>query len=115
MRQRTERVLSGLGIASASCLGGAVLLVVSELAANAVRHAGQSPDVEVTLALSGKVLTVAVADLDPRPMALRVLPGRGLGVVAELARAHAGDGRIEPAPGGQGKSVVVRFLAVENP
>ncbi|MET3987107.1 ATP-binding protein [Streptomyces sp. PvR034] len=116
-RERTERSLVLFGLESASALFGAVLLVVSELVTNAVRHAQQSPDAEVTLHMSDHMLAVAVADLDPRPItpadAARA-SGQGLRTVADLARTFGGDVRIEPAPGGRGKTVVVRFILPEG-
>ncbi|CAM5314733.1 ATPase [Streptomyces avidinii] len=116
-RERTERSLVRFGPESTSALFGAVLLVVSELVTNAVRHAQRSPDAEVTLHMSDHMLAVAVADLDPRPVtpadAART-PGQGLRTVADLARTFGGDVRIEPAFGGLGKTVVVRFVLPEG-
>lgn len=112
-RERTERSLVLFGLESASALFGAVLLVVSELVTNAVRHAQHSPDAEVTLHMTDHLLVVAVGDLDPRPITLAD-PGRssgqGLRTVADLARTFGGDVRIEPSSGGRGKAVVVRFI-----
>ncbi|MEV7523823.1 ATP-binding protein [Streptomyces sp. NPDC091371] len=116
-RERTERSLVLFGLGSASSLFGAALLVVSELIANAVRHAQQSPDAEVTLHVSDHMLVVAVADLDPRPITLADADratGQGLRTVADLARAYGGDVRIEPATGGRGKTVIVRFILPEG-
>ncbi|MGW7327146.1 ATP-binding protein [Streptomyces sp. NPDC054840] len=112
-REQTERTLILFGLESASSLSGAALLVVSELVANAVRHAQHSPDAEVTVHMTDHMLVVGVADLDSRPVspadAVRS-SGQGLRTVADLARAFGGDLRIEPAPGGYGKTVVVRFI-----
>ncbi|MFZ3492945.1 ATP-binding protein [Streptomyces sp. 5.8] len=97
-------------------LFGAVLLVVSELVANAVRHAHKSPDAEVTLEMTEHLLVVGVGDLDPRPMTLATAErasGQGLRTVAELARVYGGDVRVEPA-GERGKSIVVRFILPEG-
>ncbi|MFH7597858.1 ATP-binding protein [Streptomyces racemochromogenes] len=114
-RERAERSLVLFGLAAGSSLCGAVLLVVSELVANAVRHAAQSPDAEVVLTMTDHLLVVGVGDLDPRPMTLpHRSPGEGLRTVAELARAHGGDVRIEPASDGRGKTVVVRFVLPEG-
>ncbi|MCM1966035.1 MULTISPECIES: ATP-binding protein [unclassified Streptomyces] len=115
-RERTERSLVLFGLESSSSLFGAVLLVVSELVANAVRHARQSPDAEVTVEMTEHLLVVGVGDLDPRPMTLadaERTSGQGLRTVAELARAYGGDVRVEPA-GERGKSIVVRFILPEG-
>ncbi|MFJ9643574.1 ATP-binding protein [Streptomyces sp. NPDC101206] len=110
-RERAERSLVLFGVTAGSSLGGAVLLVVSELVANAVRHARNSPVAEITLAINDHLLVVGVGDLDPRPLALAGHPsGQGLHTVADLAREYGGDVRVEPAANGRGKSVVVRFV-----
>ncbi|MFK0253727.1 ATP-binding protein [Streptomyces sp. NPDC090445] len=119
VRERTERSLVLFGVPVDSSLGGAVLLVVSELVANAVRHARDSPDAEITLTMNDHLLMVGVRDRDPRPPALALAPasasagpacGRGLRTVADLAREYGGDIRIERAADGRGKTVVVRFI-----
>ncbi|MEV7556483.1 ATP-binding protein [Streptomyces sp. NPDC089795] len=112
-RERSERSLVLFGLESTSALFGAVLLVVSELVTNAVRHAQRYPDAEVTLHMSEHLLVVAVADLDPRPITLADAgrsSGNGLRTVADLARAFGGDVRIELSADGRGKTVVVRFI-----
>ncbi|WP_406364894.1 ATP-binding protein [Streptomyces sp. NBC_01546] len=112
-RERTESSLVLLGLESASALFGAVLLVVSELVTNAVRHAQHSPDAEVTLHMTDHMLAVAVADLDPSPRSLAEAartPGQGLRTVADLARTFGGDVRIESSSDGPGKTIVVRFI-----
>ncbi|WP_371615752.1 ATP-binding protein [Streptomyces sp. NBC_00454] len=116
-RERTERSLVLFGLQGASSLFGAVLLVVSELVTNAVRHAPQSPEAEVTLHVTDHMLVVSVADLDPRPITLADADrasGQGLRTVADLARTFGGDVRIEPASGGRGKAVIVRFILPEG-
>jgi signal transduction histidine kinase len=116
-RERSERSLVLFGLESSCALFGAVLLVVSELVANAVRHAEHSPDAEVILHMAEHLLVVSVGDLDPRPMTLADAgrtSGRGLRTVADLARAFGGDIRIEPSSGGRGKTVVVRFILPEG-
>ncbi|MGW0754828.1 ATP-binding protein [Streptomyces sp. NPDC002587] len=113
VRERTERSLRLFGLESASALFGAALLVVSELVANAVRHARHSPEAEVTLHMTEHLLVVAVGDLDPRPLTpadLDRTAGQGLRTVADLARTFGGDVRIEPVSDGHGKTVVVRFI-----
>lgn len=67
----------------------AVLLVVSELVANAIRHAGT--DFTVTADLDGDVVRIQVLDQDSRPPALlgfdtESTSGRGLQMVAGLSR-----------------------------
>ncbi|WP_412078663.1 ATP-binding protein [Streptomyces xanthophaeus] len=115
-RERAERSLVLFGLESSSSLFGAVLLVVSELVANSVRHARQSPDAEVALQMTEHLLVVGVGDLDPRPMTLadaERTSGQGLRTVAELARTYGGDVRVEPA-GERGKTIVVRFILPEG-
>ncbi|MFB6810607.1 ATP-binding protein [Streptomyces sp. NPDC056387] len=112
-RQRSERSLVLFGLESSSALFGAVLLVVSELVANAVRHAQHSPDAEITLHMTDHLLVASVGDLDPRPITLADAgrsAGQGMRTVADLARTFGGDVRIEPSSGGRGKTVVVRFV-----
>jgi hypothetical protein len=73
-------------------------LVVSELAANAVRHAGSSFTAEVRSSAAG--VRVAVTDAAPLPSGWSGFPvvrGHGLGVVA----AVAGNWAVEPRVGGK--------------
>ncbi len=58
-RERSERSLVPFGLESSSALFGAVLLVVSELVTNAVRHAQHSPDAEVTLHMTEHLLVAS--------------------------------------------------------
>lgn len=116
-RERSERSLVLFGLESSSAFFGAVLLVVSELVTNAVRHAQHSPDAEVTLHMTQHLLVVSVGDLDSRP----IMPadadrtaGQGLHLVADVARTFGGDVRIEPSDSGCGKAVVVRFVLPEG-
>ncbi|UOX85871.1 ATP-binding protein [Amycolatopsis sp. FBCC-B4732] len=65
------------------------LLVVGELVDNALQHTRSAPDVR--LDLRGKLLTIAVADDNPRPAVLLERPGLrdpgiGLQIVAQTAR-----------------------------
>ncbi|MCX5308922.1 ATP-binding protein [Streptomyces sp. NBC_00160] len=117
VRERSERALVLFGLDSSSTLFGAVLLVVSELVTNAIRHAQHSPDAEVTLHMTEHLLVVSVGDLDSRPLTLADASrtsGQGLRAVADLARAFGGDVRIEPSSGGRGKTIVVRFILPEG-
>jgi PAS domain S-box-containing protein len=71
-------------------LGDALGLVVDELVANAVIHAGT--DVEVTLRLAGRVIHGTVRDggrghVEPRPMDPERIGGWGLHLVDGLARS----------------------------
>ncbi|MFI0976207.1 ATP-binding protein [Streptomyces sp. NPDC021093] len=110
-RERAERSLALFGMDAGSSLGGAVLLVVSELVANAVRHAQGSPDAEITLTKTDRLLVVRVGDLDPCPILLASRStGEGLRTVEDLARAYDGDVHVQPAADGNGKTVVVRFV-----
>ncbi|MFJ3204048.1 ATP-binding protein [Streptomyces sp. NPDC086989] len=116
-RERSERSLVLFGLESSSALFGAVLLVVSELVANAVRHAQHSPDAEITLHMTDHLLLASVGDLDPRPITLAdagQTAGQGMRTVADLARTFGGDVRIEPSSGGRGKTVAVRFVLPEG-
>jgi len=63
-------------------------LVVTELATNAVLHAGSA--FSVSLTLSGDVIRISVGDSVPpgqpgRDQWLAAVPGHGLGVVAAMA------------------------------
>ena len=67
----------------------AVLVVVSELVANAIRHAGT--DFTVTAAIDGDAVRIGVLDHDSRPPTLlgfdsESTSGRGLHMVASLSR-----------------------------
>ncbi|MFB7852105.1 MULTISPECIES: ATP-binding protein [unclassified Streptomyces] len=109
-RDRSGQWLHRAGIAPDSTLFDAALQVVAELVSNAVQHADLSPDVQVSLALEGYLLTISVGDQDPRPVSLKDLaPRQGLAVVSGLAHDYSGDVRTEPACDGPGKSVIVRF------
>lgn len=99
-----------VGIAPGSAFADAVLLVVSELVVNVLRHAPRSPVADVGITVGAGQLVVSVADAEPRlpdlePNAM----GAGLRMVAELAAEYDGDVSAEPAVGDDGKVVVVRF------
>ncbi|MFD0150427.1 ATP-binding protein [Streptomyces sp. NPDC055721] len=87
--------------------GDAVLLVVSELVTNAIRHAGGAFTLKV--ALSDHRVEVAVSDSDPAPPRARVpdlldgTGGFGSGIVAHLAREVT----ITTCPGGKTVHVVI--------
>ncbi|MFG2549509.1 ATP-binding protein [Streptomyces sp. NPDC048581] len=54
------------GIAPRSAFADAVLLVVSELVTNVLRHAPHSPLTDVGITVAGDQLVVSVADAEPR-------------------------------------------------
>ncbi|MCD9194667.1 ATP-binding protein [Streptomyces albireticuli] len=111
VRLDTSDALTEYGIGRDTAFAGAVLLVVSELVANAVRHAGdRSPTVDVTVAVGAGQFVVGVVDQDPRlPDLSPEASGDGLRTVTDLTAAHGGTLRVEPAPHGRGKAMVARF------
>lgn len=110
-RHDVTEVLAEFGIDRHGAFSDAVLLVVSELVSNVLRHAaGRSVTAEVTVTIDGSGLLVAVEDQDPRlpDLSPRVL-GTGLRTVLELAEQYGGSLRAQALPRGAGKSVRVRF------
>ncbi|MXM63967.1 ATP-binding protein [Streptomyces sp. HUCO-GS316] len=98
------------GIAPESAFADAVLLVVSELVTNVLRHAPRSPLTDVGMTVAGDQLVVSVADTEPRLPDLTLEGmGAGLRMVAELASDYDGDLSAEPAVDHEGKVVLVRF------
>ncbi|WP_129843301.1 ATP-binding protein [Streptomyces sp. RFCAC02] len=89
-----------------------VLVILSELVTNAVRHAALlTPEIGVDIALDGRTLRVAVEDGHPyRPHALDVPPdghgtgGRGLLLVQTIAEEAGGSSGADPTAAG-GKTV----------
>ncbi|MFJ2114230.1 MULTISPECIES: ATP-binding protein [unclassified Streptomyces] len=83
-----------------------VLLIVSELVTNAVRHAAVlSPEVAVEVAIGAEWIRVSVEDGHPyRPTALETdharTGGRGLLLVRETAREGGGGCGVEHTAGG---------------
>ncbi|MGW2250114.1 ATP-binding protein [Kitasatospora sp. NPDC001660] len=109
-RRITVTVLTGWGVRPRTVVHDAVVLAVTELVTNVVRHAGsRSPFFELLLAMTDTHLEAGVRDghpglLDtPRPGD----PG-GLADIAELAHHLGGDLTVQPAPDG-GKTVRVRL------
>ncbi|KIE26062.1 hypothetical protein LK08_15990 [Streptomyces sp. MUSC 125] len=99
-----------VGVAPGSALADAVLLVVSELVTNVLRHAACSPLTDVGMTAMAGRLVVSVADAEPRlPELTDDGMGAGLRLVAELAADYDGDLRAEPAIDHDGKVVLVRF------
>ncbi|MBZ6089629.1 ATP-binding protein [Streptomyces olivaceus] len=87
---------------------GALALVVSELVANAARHAGGWW--RLTVRAEGRAIVVDVDDRSPAVPTARVadtdgLGGHGLNIVRELF------GPVEILPRGDGKTVRVRWAA----
>lgn len=98
------------GIAPGSAFADAVLLVVSELVTNVLRHAPHSPLTDVGTTVAGDQLVVSVADAEPRLPDLTLEGmGAGLRMVAELAADYDGELSAEPAVEHDGKVVLVRF------
>ncbi|PWI20270.1 ATP-binding protein [Streptomyces sp. Act143] len=98
------------GVDAGSAFADGVLLVVSELVANVLRHAPHSPLTEVGMTVAGDQLVVSVADSEPRLPDLTLEGmGAGLRMVAELAADYDGELSAEPAVDHTGKVVRVRF------
>ncbi|WEB45179.1 ATP-binding protein [Streptomyces yunnanensis] len=109
-RKAVAKLLPEVGVVTGSAFADAVLLVVSELVVNVLRHASRSPVADVGIGVGSGRLIVSVADAEPRlpdlePDAL----GAGLQLVAELAAEYDGDLSAEPAAGQDGKVILVRF------
>ncbi|MCK7626355.1 ATP-binding protein [Streptomyces sp. RS10V-4] len=112
-RGHVRDVLTGWGLPPGSAAAGDLLLMVSELASNAVQHTrGRSPAFTVELRLDrAERLRLGVTDSHPRPP--RRLPaavqqdnGRGLVILRALAAEHGGRLSVEPTAAG-GKTVWV--------
>lgn len=99
-----------VGIAPGSAFADAVLLVVSELVVNVLRHAASCPTADVGITVETGWLVVSVADTEPCLPALAPgAMGAGLQTVAELAGEYDGDVSAERALDHGGKVVPVRF------
>ncbi|WP_367318704.1 ATP-binding protein [Streptomyces sp. HUAS ZL42] len=113
VRQAREAVAERFGeagVAPGSAFADAVLLVVSELVVNVLRHAPRSPVADVGITVGAGQLVVSVADAEPRlPDLDPGARGAGLQLVAELAAGYDGDVSAEPAVDHDGKVVLVRF------
>ncbi|WP_229329659.1 ATP-binding protein [Streptomyces sp. UNOC14_S4] len=111
-RQDTAASLAEYGIGPAdSAFAGSVLLVVSELVTNALRHAAdRSPTADVVIAVGAGQLVIGVADQDPRlPDLSPHAVGEGLRTVRELTASYGGALSVETAVHGCGKVVLARF------
>ncbi len=91
-----------------SAFADAVLLVVSELVTNVLRHAPCSPVADVGITVGAGQLVIGVADAEPTLPDL-AQAGAGLAMVAELAADYNGEVSAEPTVGCDGKVVLVRF------
>ncbi|WP_405974856.1 ATP-binding protein [Streptomyces sp. NBC_00988] len=95
-----------VGVAPGSAFADAVLLVVSELVVNVLRHAPRSRVADVGMTVGAGHLVVSVADAEPcLPDLEPGATGSGLQLVAE----YNGDVSAEPAVDHDGKVVLVRF------
>jgi len=109
-REAVAAYLPTTGVASGSAFADAVLLVVSELVVNVLRHADRSPVMDVGMTAAGRKLVVGVADAEPRlPDLSDEGMGAGLRMVTELAADYNGEVSAEPAMDRSGKVVLVRF------
>ncbi|MGW4378376.1 ATP-binding protein [Kitasatospora sp. NPDC004531] len=115
-RRSVRAELAARGLDADHPLTDAVLLVVSELVTNAVRHAAlRSPRATVELDFAPDELTVRVHDRDPRCPRRREVPypdgsgGWGLNLVHETVRLAGGDTATLADPDGGGKAMVVRL------
>jgi two-component sensor histidine kinase len=113
VRQAREAVtgrFGEVGVAPSSAFADAVVLVVSELIVNVLRHAPRSPVADVGMTVGAGRLVVSVADAEPHlPELEQGATGAGLQLVAELAAEYDGDVSAEPAVDHDGKVVLVRF------
>ncbi|MFE1291839.1 ATP-binding protein [Streptomyces sp. NPDC058751] len=109
-REAMAGYLADAGVTAGSAFADAVLLVVSELVTNVLRHAPRSPGTNVGITVGAGHLVVSVADTEPRlPDLTPAGMGVGLLMVTELATAFGGTVNMETAAGHDGKAVLVRF------
>ncbi|MEY9956683.1 ATP-binding protein [Streptacidiphilus sp. MAP5-52] len=109
-RRTAQMAFTTFGVAPTAALLDAALLITTELAANAVRHATASGHLDLTLGLSGHELTIAVHDEDPTlppwpPGSRYGAARRGLTVVADLVTGHGGRLDLQPDYAAPGKTV----------
>jgi signal transduction histidine kinase len=113
--RETTSALAAFGITPGTSFMDAVLLIVGELVANAVRHAADcSPTVQITLTVRSRLLVIDVADRHPDiPRITPETAGDGLLTVLEVAAEYDGSLAADPAPHGAGKTMRVQ-LALPN-
>jgi signal transduction histidine kinase len=116
-RHDVTEVLAEFGFDRRSAFSDAVLLVVSELVSNVLRHAtGPAATAEVAVTVDGSRLLIDVADQDPQlPDLSANALGGGLRTVVELAEQYGGNLRAHALPRGAGKSMHVGFTAPSPP
>ncbi|MEV7085044.1 ATP-binding protein [Streptomyces sp. NPDC093085] len=119
VRQTVRELLRRRGVPVRGDLAHGVLLILSELVTNAVRHAAVlSPEIAVEVAVGARWIRVSVEDNHPyRPTALEAdhasTGGRGLLLVRELTREAGGGCAAEHTAGG-GK-IVWAVLPFDTP
>ncbi|MEV7284667.1 ATP-binding protein [Streptomyces sp. NPDC093252] len=105
-RHAVRDLLLRQGVPVAEDVGHGLLLIVSELVTNAVRHAALlSPVLAVEVAVGAEWVRVSVEDNHPyRPTALETdygrTGGRGLLLVSEITREAGGACDVEQTAGG---------------
>ncbi|MDN3027164.1 ATP-binding protein [Streptomyces sp. S.PB5] len=113
VREAREAVIghfAEIGVTPESSFADAVLLTVSELVTNVLRHAPHSPLMDVGMTAAAGQLVISVADAEPRLPDLTLEGmGAGLRMVADLAADYDGELSAEPALDHEGKVVLVRF------
>jgi two-component sensor histidine kinase len=118
-RHAVRDLLLGQGVPLADDVLQGLLLIVSELVTNAVRHAAVvSPQIGVEVAVSAGSVRVSVEDQHPyRPKALHAdddeTSGRGLLLVKTITAESGGHCDVQHTPGG-GK-VIWASLPIEPP
>lgn len=109
-REAVAEGLAEVGVVAGSAFADAVLLVVSELVANVLRHVPRCPVADVELTVGAGHLIVGVADAEPRlPLLGPGEMGAGLRLVAELAAEYEGGIGAKLTVNRDGKVVLVRF------
>ena len=109
-RRLTSMALTEFGVRASASLADASLLIVTELVANAVRHARCSPDIGLVVSVRDGFIELKVSDGDPRVLDLRFrAAGEGLRTIGELIAERGGEIRVDPPSVGEGKVVSVRL------